>query len=527
MMLIVSFALNYNLAQPRNIGGFNVYFGDLHNHCNFSDGEGTVDQAYRHAHIIAGYDFFGLSDHAELLSDSEWKTIKRKANVYNIDNEFVTFWGFEWSGIIYGHVNVIGSDKYCSSFNLSTFTFSNLLNWINENECIAFFNHPGYSTIADNEFNHFNHTPSERFAGMELWNGSEGFNRYFYNNGYFSNDGGLSYFDEAIHRGWYLGAWGGDDEHGENWGANQYNVAVLASGLTRNELWEALKSRRFYSTLDRNLEMSFKINGNEMGSRIHSGNYSGEIRLHDADNEYFTRITIIRNGQQSEVYDIFDTLPVISCTVNSSDNDYFYIIARQQDGDEAISSPVYFSNIVPINMLPLVYITFPADNQNFSPGTIDIGAEASDVDGSIKLVHFYVNNRYIGSDAEPPYSAAFNAVSGGYYSVQALAFDDKNAASWSSVSGFSIAGTSLAGHYQIMPEIKIVLYYRNNIPVIYLEGITQSETIDISDISGRAITGFMINPSEHGELPNSLAKGIYLLSIRNHPGTKAMKLIKQ
>lgn len=524
-VLVLSFALNCLKAQHPNIGGFNVYYGDLHNHCNFSEGSGTVDEAFRHAHKIAGLDFFGLSDHAELLSDDEWKTMKRKANYYNIENEFVTLWGFEWSSVIYGHVNIMGSDNFCSSLNLSTFTFTNLLKWINENECIAFFNHPGYSVLTDNEFNHFNNTPSERFVGMELWNGSEGFNQYFYNNGYFSNDGGLSYFDEAIHRGWYIGAWGGDDVHDENWGSNPFNVAVLADGLTRNELRDALKSRRFYSTLDKNLEMSFKLNGSEMGSRIASGNYQGEIHLHDADHEFFTSVKIFRNGLLSEVYEIFDTLPVIRFVANTADDDYFYIIARQQDGDEAVSSPIYISSSVPVNTIPYVEIIYPSDNQYLSPGTLEIQADAYDTDGYIKRVSFYVNNQYIGTDTEPPYSTVFNANSGGFYSLQAVAFDDKNTASWSHLSGFYINGTSLTDNYLIRPEAKIVLYYRNNRPVVYIEGLSMPEAIQVIDLTGRVIAEFSINPYEHIELSNFLMKGFYLVSLKNQPAINAIKMM--
>ncbi len=527
LFLTVIAFLSPILAQHPNIGGFNVYFGDLHNHCSYSDGAGTADEAYRYAHEIGGYDFFGLSDHAELLSNDEWEAMKRKANRYYINDEYVTFWGFEWSSIIYGHINIIGSDNFCSSLNLPTFTFSNLLNWINSNECIAFFNHPGYSVITDNEFNHFNNTPSERLAGMEIWNGNAGFYQYFYNDGYYNKDGGLSYFDEAIQKGWYIGAWGGDDTHDENWGTNPFNVAVLANNLTREELMDAFKARRFYSTLDRNIEMSFKINGSELGSRIASGNYTGEIRLHDADNEFFTSIKIIRNGQLSDEYHVFDTLPIIPINVNAANGDYFYIIVRQQDGDEAVSSPIYINNTIPANIIPSVDITVPSENQHLSSVTVDIQADAYDADGYIKRVLFYVNNRYIGSDAESPFSITYNATSAGYHAVQALAFDDKNTASWSNMVGFYITGTSMADNYLLLPETKIVLYYRKNKPVIYIEGLSKPETAQVIDLTGRIIAEFNVNPSEHVEISNPLAKGIYLISLKNQPSVTTLKILIQ
>lgn len=53
-------------------------------------------------------------------------------------------------------------------------------------------------------------------------------------------------------------------------------------------------------------------------------------------------------------------------------------------------------------------------------------ANASDEDGSISKVEFYVNNALMGSDAVAPYSLNWNAVVGSH-TVSAKAFDDKGA----------------------------------------------------------------------------------------------------
>ena len=114
-------------------------------------------------------------------------------------------------------------------------------------------------TSAD-EFNHFTDTPSENFVGIELCNGRDEFSRYYYNDGYYDDDEGKSFYDEAISRGWKIGAAGSEDNHrGDHGNYTQKRLAILADTLTRNALYKALKARRFYSTLDKTIALSLVL----------------------------------------------------------------------------------------------------------------------------------------------------------------------------------------------------------------------------------------------------------------------------
>ncbi|HWS00907.1 MAG TPA: hypothetical protein VN249_09850, partial [Prolixibacteraceae bacterium] len=226
------------------IGGYNVYYGSLHNHSRVSDGLGTPAEAYAYARNTAKLDFFGLSDHSYLINSSEWTETKNAANLFNLDGAFAAFHGFEWTTVLsYGHVTVINTTDY-----LTTGTFTQLVSWVNARNCIAFFNHPGWESTAFQEFNHFTGTPSNKFVGMELWNDHDGFGKYYYNDGYYANDGGKGYFDEALIRKWQPGAAGGDDNHTATWGtATEYRVGVLANSLNRASILEAFNARRFFA----------------------------------------------------------------------------------------------------------------------------------------------------------------------------------------------------------------------------------------------------------------------------------------
>ena len=72
---------------------------------------------------------------------------------------------------------------------------------------------------------------------VELWNRNTD---YFTRKG----DNGVRYYDEALQKGWYIGAGGGQDNHDRSWGVkNQSRMAVMAETLSRESIIEALKER--------------------------------------------------------------------------------------------------------------------------------------------------------------------------------------------------------------------------------------------------------------------------------------------
>jgi len=339
--IIFSLGITASFAQRQSIGGYNVYFGTLHNHSNVSDGMGTPYEAYKYASKRGGLDFFSLADHDLWIEPSEWEAMKVAADEFNQDGVFTTFRGFEWSSAM-GHVAIINSDAYCSFKVSPENSFQGLLEWVSTQECVAFLNHPGREDGGHNEFDHFMGKPSDRIVGMELWNGIYEFSRYYYNDGYFRDDNRNSFFDEANSRGWMLGAAGSEDNHrGDHGNYTQKRLAILADTLTRGALYEALKSRRFYSTLDKSLTLSFKVGGNEMGSVIESSTYNFQISAHDWENELFTQVQIYKNGSVLEEWHMYIPDISINGVLDTSNGDYFYVKVTQSDGDEAISSPVF------------------------------------------------------------------------------------------------------------------------------------------------------------------------------------------
>jgi hypothetical protein len=435
-LLLISSAVS---AQP-SIGGFKVYYGGFHSHSNVSDGTGTPNEAYNYAKNVSHLDFFSLADHSDqygAINDNEWVAMKTAADAYNEPGVFTSFRGFEWSNPIYGHVTVMNSDNYCTTSS-PTNTFIGLCDWINTRECIAFFNHPGFANSLGMEFSHLETTPNSKFIGIELWCMDLDFSTYYYNDGYFTNDGNKGYYDEALIRSWKIGALGSEDNHVATWGKlNDHRMAILANANTREEIYSALKAKRFYSTLDKNLALSFNINGNEMGSTVLPGNYGIHILASDGDGELFTQVQLLKNGTVVNTWTPNLATPDITSTISSVNNDYYYVRVRQADGDEAVSSPIWVSDG---NQPPVVSVSSPATGAIFTaPASVAITASATDTDGTIAKVDFYQGSTLLSSDNTSPYSFTWTNVTAGNYTITAKATDNQGASTSSTPISITIA----------------------------------------------------------------------------------------
>jgi hypothetical protein len=393
-----------------------------------SDGTGTPAEAYNYAKDTAHLDFFGLADHSNLISPVEWADVINQANLFNEDGIFTTFYGFEWSSHgKYGHVAVINTDDYCSTDSL-TEPFTGLVTWLESRpNGIAFFNHPGLDNDLGLEFEHFTTTPSNQFVGMELWNKKTGFSGFYYKEGYYTNDNNKSFYDEANSRGWKIGASGSGDDHKGTWGTAQpFKMAILADTLTRAELLAAMQTRRFFSTLDKNISLSFKINGMEMGSTLTGSNYTAQIQAADADGEVFNQVILFdKHHNIVKTWSLNTKTVNVSIDLNTVDGDYYYVKVKQNDGNEAISSPIWISGGA-TNQNPECSITSPLNGAIFTAlDNITIDAVATDTDGSISKVEFYQGTTKLGEDLTSPYSFTWNSVPAGSYNLTVKAIDNR------------------------------------------------------------------------------------------------------
>lgn len=97
------------------------------------------------------------------------------------------------------------------------------------------------------------------------------------------------------------------------------------------------------------------------------------------------------------------------------------------------------------NMAPTISLTTPTAEDNIQPNdNVTLTANASDADGYVANVEFYVDNQLIASDNSEPFEAQWIATSG-QHSLKAKAFDDKDAAATSNQVSLNVATTSSGG----------------------------------------------------------------------------------
>lgn len=79
------------------------------------------------------------------------------------------------------------------------------------------------------------------------------------------------------------------------------------------------------------------------------------------------------------------------------------------------------------NLAPTVEITAPQSGANPPAGDITIEAIASDADGTIQTVEFYLDGALLGSDTTTPYTWLWSGAADGCYTVTVRALDDLGA----------------------------------------------------------------------------------------------------
>jgi hypothetical protein len=113
----------------------------------------------------------------------------------------------------------------------------------------------------------------------------------------------------------------------------------------------------------------------------------------------------------------------------------YFVVAWATDntGLMAVSQPMEVVVIKP-NEAPAVKITSPTVNSIFSaPAKVILSADASDADGTIAKVEFYIGSSKIGEVTSAPFHFTWTNVAAGTYNITAKATDNEGASAISSI----------------------------------------------------------------------------------------------
>ncbi|GHN02040.1 hypothetical protein WSM22_35290 [Cytophagales bacterium WSM2-2] len=349
-----------------NSNALNFYFGNLHAHSSYSDGNKDdtskkPEDDYAFAKNSLAMDFLGISEHNHTQAGmrlANWAPgILAAKNATTSD--FVAMHGMEW-GVISGggHVVVYGIDsligwepgEYQIFVPKSTYTGSTgLFNVINRHglNAIATLAHPN-TTDFNNVGAAYNALADSAIVGSALESGPA-----FSTNTTYSDQASsmsyLSYYQRMLSRGYHLGATMDHDNHNMTFGRHtRARLVVLAPALTENDLLDAMKKMRFYASEDSAARISFTINSQLIGS-VFSGNGRPQISVSGSTTSPVTNITIMHGTPGSGVFataltsSSTGTLNYSDSTLTHLSTGYYYADITEADGRRIITSPIWYT----------------------------------------------------------------------------------------------------------------------------------------------------------------------------------------
>ena len=321
-------------------GEFDPYWGNLHSHTTYSDGEGIPSDAFEMARDQAGLDIMIVSDHLEQLyfpfPKERYQKCLAQADDFYAPGDYLADCGFEYgSGFILpwfqstGHNNVFFSPTL---FPIITLDFHNFYDILVDNPgTVGQFNHP-----YDDPFQHWNHF--EYFEDVDVQMNLMEFS---------GTDIPWEAYVEALDAGWHVSPMYNQDNHSADWGIkNDRRSGFFMADLTREDLYEAMMARRSFMSYDKNA--SLRIMADEtcwMGS-ILSGyaSLTIDIEAFDADaGDGFDVVEIY--GPDSTLLDTLECEGATLCTGSFdyaiTESTYFVAKAIQDDTDYLVAAPIW------------------------------------------------------------------------------------------------------------------------------------------------------------------------------------------
>ncbi len=321
-------------------GVFEPYWGVLHAHTSYSDGQLTPADAFAHARDVAGLDIMIVTDHLEQLyfpfpSERYEKCLEESDDAYD-PGFFLTDCGFEYgSGFRLplfqstGHNNVFNSFYLFPIVQLDFHDFyDDLVRCV---DCVGQFNHPVSDPLQ--HWNHFEYFPVVDVK-MNLFE---------------FNGGGLVWeaFFEALDAGWHVSPMYNQDNHSPDWGTkDDRRSGFFLADLTREDLYGAMMERRSFMSYDKNASISMIADENcWMGSILEGyASLPLDIEVMDIDDgDGFVSIELF--GPEIELLGTVDCAGEVICTANFDPQvdgpTYFVARATQTDGEWLVSAPIW------------------------------------------------------------------------------------------------------------------------------------------------------------------------------------------
>lgn len=285
-------------ATTNNIPVNNYYFGSLHSHSDYSDGNQdnpgyTPTQDFNYAITAQCMDFLGISEHNHFSSPNNPGTLlanyhtglTETDNFNSTHTNFLAMYGMEW-GVISGggHVVVHGNGLNSlfgwesnvggtSGQNYDVFVGRNdygslfsTINFFSGNQTFGSLAHPNLGDFGNLANTAYNSTADDAICATAVESGpATSTNTTYSNPG--SSMSYLWYYETLLSKGYHLGPTIDHDNHNTTFGKTTYSrTAIISPSLSKNDMYAAMRNMNFYATQDCDTRVDFTINTRIMGS---------------------------------------------------------------------------------------------------------------------------------------------------------------------------------------------------------------------------------------------------------------------
>lgn len=311
--------------QPRttshdSYAGQQMYVGDLHNHCGISYGHGTIEDAFANARLQL--DFGTVTGHAwwpdmpvdvpeaaasvryhqegfARLADC-WDHVQQVTADNHVDGEFVSFLSFEWHCSQYG--------DHCVYFNGDRGEIIRADDLDGMRAELRSLAEQGTRTMVLPH--HIGYLQGRRGANWDAWTpefsplvemmsmhgcgeSDDAPRPYLHTMGPRHTDNTAI---AGFLRGLRFGIIGSTDHHSAHPGSFGHGrVAAWATGLTRDELWEAFHARRTYAVTGDPINVAFAVNDVPMGGEAETAG-PRHVTAAVAAEAPIDYVEVVRNG---------------------------------------------------------------------------------------------------------------------------------------------------------------------------------------------------------------------------------------
>ena len=410
---------------------YQLYFGQLHSHTTYSDGSGTLDSALDYIRSLpasANVQFVAFTDHsnyfdstsaanpegalydmslASASSQKLWSEYKDKVAAFNASqSDVVAIGGFEmtWSGGP-GHINTFNTPGIVSRNNATLNNKTDyagmkayyaLLDQAEGADSISQFNHPGTTFGTFGDFSFWDPVTDTRIAMVEVGNGEGQIGA----GGYYPS---YEYYIMALDKGWHVAPTNNQDNHKGKWGnANDARDVILTDDFSEQGIYEAIRAMRMYATEDKNLAVSYTVNGEQMGSSITvvPDQLTFDVTVYDPDkSDSISKVELVANsGKVVYTWDDPAQLAAGALTATlSPDYSYYFVRVTEGDGDLAVTSPVWVGESLKLGISSLTCATAtPVTGEELELTTTLFNSEAADA--AVKSLTYTIGSQVIGTD---------------------------------------------------------------------------------------------------------------------------------